>query len=58
MSIIEKEPWYRAGKEDDYNIKKKILREGCRNVYREVVECRNDKSQSIKDCELVTNDYE
>jgi hypothetical protein len=36
-----KEPWYRAGKEDDFSIRKKILREGCRGIYREVIECRN-----------------
>jgi hypothetical protein len=58
MSTSDREPWYRAGKEDDYSIKKKILRDGCRDVYREVVECKNDRSKSVSQCELVTKDYD
>lgn len=53
----ESEPWYRAGKEDNFSIRDKILRTGCRDVNREIIECRNDSRKSKEVCERVGKDY-
>lgn len=41
-------PWYRADASTNFDLRSKILAEGCRDPYRMVLECRN---QRVNDCE-------
>ena len=50
MTETYQEPWYRAGKEDNFSVREKIVKGGCRDVYRGVVECRNDPSKDANYC--------
>ena len=49
--------WYRAGEEDNFDISTKILRTGCRDVYRSLVECRNRRDTTAEECQRAESNH-
>lgn len=45
LEILESEEddtWWRAGERDGFDLNNKLLRVGCRPVYRKFIECSKD----------------
>ena len=42
--------WFKAGEQDNFDVSTMILRTGCRDVYRSIVECRNARDTTAEQC--------
>ncbi|KAL4483523.1 hypothetical protein ABPG73_001072 [Tetrahymena malaccensis] len=53
IEAIEKEEddtWWRAGERDNFDLNKKLLRVGCRPIYRKLIICQKEQTESDQNC--------
>ncbi|EAR98496.1 hypothetical protein TTHERM_00460450 (macronuclear) [Tetrahymena thermophila SB210] len=53
IEALEKEEddtWWRAGERDNFDLNKKLLRVGCRPIYRKLILCQKEQAGNNQNC--------